>query len=108
MNRVAILMVLVLLVVTGCGGLASEPEIVRTAALPTVTPTSPPDIGHPTARVNLARSAEGFGGPQGCQACHGITRKSDGQVASSFACKLPDFTNPDTSRSKTISAWFAI
>jgi len=61
-----------LMVLSACGGLAGEPQIVSTAPLPTVTPTAPPDLGHPPARVNLARGAEIFGGPQGCANCHGI------------------------------------
>ncbi len=95
-------------ILAGCGGLASEPEIIRTAALPTVTPTSPPDLGHPPARVNLARGAEIYAGPQGCALCHGITGKGDGQVTSSLTCKLPDLTDAEAARGKTITAWFAI
>ncbi len=102
------LLLTVALLVSGCGGLASEPEIVRTAALPTVTPTAPPDLGHPASRVSLARGAEIFGGPQGCALCHGISGKGDGQVAANFTCKLPDFTDAEASRAKTINAWFAI
>ncbi len=97
-----------LMVLSACGGLAGEPQIVSTAPLPTVTPTAPPDLGHPPARVNLARGAEIFGGPQGCANCHGIGGKGDGPTASSFTCPLPDFTSADTARSQTINAWFAI
>lgn len=106
--RILIVFFAAALILSGCGGLASEPEIIRTAALPTVTPTSPPDLGHPPARVNLAHGAEIFGGPQGCALCHGITGKGDGQVAAQISCKLPDFTDVEAARGKTINAWFAI
>src|SRR5262250_144476 len=41
-----LLVALLLLTVSACGGLAGEPRIVSTAPLPTVTPTAPPDLGH--------------------------------------------------------------
>src|SRR5579859_991529 len=104
--RLAIL--ISLLILTGCGGLAGEPRIVSTSAVPTVTPAPPPDLGHPPARVNIERGAEIFGTSNSCATCHGIGGKGDGPVASSFACTLPDFTAVDSSRSKTIGAWFAI
>ena len=53
-----LLVVSVLLVsLAACGGLAGEPRIVSTEPLPTVTPTAPPDLGRPSARVSLARGA---------------------------------------------------
>jgi mono/diheme cytochrome c family protein len=103
-----ILAALLLLTVSACGGLAGEPRIVGTSPLPTVTPTAPPDLGHPPARVNLAHGADIFGGPQGCANCHGISGKGDGQTASSFTCALPNFSDATATRSQTINAWFAI
>jgi mono/diheme cytochrome c family protein len=96
------------LLLAGCGGLSSEPEIVRTAALPTVTPTSPPDLGRPAQRVNIARGAAIYNGAQGCTLCHGPAGKGDGPVAANLTCKLPDFSDPQMARSKPIGNWFAI
>lgn len=103
-----VLLSLFCLLVAGCGGLSSEPEIVRTAALPTVTPTSPPDLGRPAERVNIARGAAIYNGPQGCTLCHGPAGKGDGPVAANLTCKLPDFSDPQMARSKPIGNWFAI
>src|SRR5258708_4500881 len=52
------------LILSGCGGLAGEPQIVSTSALPTVTPTAPPDLGHPRAAISLADGAQIFGDTQ--------------------------------------------
>src|SRR4051812_36603522 len=103
-----IIAALFMALITGCGGLASAPQIVRTAALPTVTPTSQPDLGHPTDRVSLARGAEIFGGEQGCWQCHGIGGKGDGPVAANLTCPLPDFTIAEAHQGKSITAWFGI
>ncbi|MEP7284375.1 MAG: c-type cytochrome [Chloroflexota bacterium] len=104
-----LLIVSILLVsVAACGGLAGEPRIVSTEALPTVTPTAPPDLGRPLARVSLARGAEIFGGAQGCANCHGIGGLGDGPVAANFTCTIPPVAKPDIARSQTINAWFAI
>jgi mono/diheme cytochrome c family protein len=108
MTTLILFAALMLLAITGCEGLAGEPKIVSTAPLPTITPTSPPDLGHPPEKVSLARGAEIFGSQQGCQACHGITGNGEGATAGSFACPLPKFPDVISSRSKTISAWFAI
>jgi mono/diheme cytochrome c family protein len=99
---------IVVLTLAGCGGLAGEPRIVSTAPLPTVTVTSPPDLGHPPTRVSIERGAEIFGGDQSCSTCHGIGGKGDGPVASNFTCPLPDFTDADFARSQRITDWFTI
>ncbi len=103
-----LVLIMLLAIVAGCGGLSSEPAIVRTAALPTVTPTSPPDIGHPLQRVSLARGAEIFNGAQGCQNCHSISGQGNGVVASSFTCKIPNATDPSVAREASLTSWFAI
>ncbi|MCC7452450.1 MAG: c-type cytochrome [Anaerolineae bacterium] len=103
---------IVLLLLAGCGGLASEPEIIRTAALPTVTPTSPPDLGRPANRVDIGRGAAIYNSEQGCWLCHGKDGKGNGPTVqsnpTSFACPLPNFTDADAARGKSINAWFAI
>src|SRR5260221_12933764 len=84
-----------LLFLTGCGGLASEPPIIVTAPLPTITPTSPPDLGHPPARVSLARGAEIFGGQPGCWDCHGISGQGNCPVSANFSCKITELRHAD-------------
>ncbi len=103
-----LLPVFLLLILTACGGLAGEPRIVSTSAVPTVTPSSAPDLGHPAARVNIENGAEIFGAANSCATCHGISGKGDGPVAANFTCTLPDFTDANAVQSKTIGAWFAI
>src|SRR5256885_988691 len=109
MKRIPLLLSILLVgLLAGCGGLANEPEIIRTAALPTITPTAPPDLGYPSARVSLARGAAIFQGAQGCQACHGTDGKGNPQMQQQFVCPFPDFTDPEMARGKTVNAWFAI
>jgi mono/diheme cytochrome c family protein len=95
-----------LLMLSACSGLAGEPPIVRTAPLPTITPTPPPDLGRPPARVDLARGAQIFGGAQGCAQCHGLAGEWDGPSAAAFACQ-PRLANPEN-RGKTPLAWFGL
>jgi len=107
LQLVTMLMVPALLL-SGCGSLASEPAIISTAPVPTVTPTLPPDVGHPITRVDLADGATLFGSQQGCQACHGAGGQGDGAVAANFSCKLPNVTDPNTARTASIADWFAM
>lgn len=96
------------MLVSGCGSLASEPGIVSTAPVPTVTPTLSADVGHPVARVDLADGAALFNGPQGCQTCHGTNGHGDGSVAANFSCQLPNVADPNTARTASVADWFAI
>lgn len=102
----ALLGALILLSLAACGNLAGEPPIVRTAPLPTVTPTPPPDLGRPPARVDLARGAAIFGDGQGCAQCHGLAGRWDGPSAAAFACQ-PRLADPEN-RGKTPLAWFGL
>jgi mono/diheme cytochrome c family protein len=106
-NRIITLFA-VLILLSGCGGLAGEPEIVSTEALPTITPTVPPDLGRPAQRANLINGAQIFGGEQGCWLCHGSEGKGNGPSTAAIQCPLIDFTAVDSSRSKALTAWFAI
>jgi mono/diheme cytochrome c family protein len=94
--------------IAGCGNLSAEPGIVRTAAVPTLTPTAPADRGAPAMPVSLLAGAEIYNGAQGCQNCHGTSGKGDGPTAASLTCKVPDLTDPNTARDATLAAWFAI
>jgi mono/diheme cytochrome c family protein len=96
-----------LLVLSGCA-LSEEPPIVRTAVLPTVTPTVPPDAGRPLERVNLARGAEIFTGERGCHLCHGLSGEGNGPTAQSFTCQMASFRDAPTNQSKALTAWFAL
>jgi len=95
-----------ILILSACSGLAGEPPILRTAPLPTVTPTPPPDLGRPPARVDLARGARIFGDAQGCAQCHGLAGEWDGPSAAAFSCR-PRLANPEN-RGKTPLAWFSL
>lgn len=97
----------VLLVLSSCA-LSEEPPIVRTAVLPTVTPTVPPDVGRPLERVNLARGAEIFTGERGCHLCHGLSGEGNGPTAQSFTCQMVSFRDAPTNQSKALTAWFAL
>jgi len=98
----------------GCGVLSSEPTIVSTArvptitAVPTVTATAPPDLGHPALPVSLANGAALYNGSQGCQNCHGASGQGNGAVAASFTCKIPNVTDPAIARDATVIDWFKI
>ena len=96
------------LVLTGCGGLSSEPNIVSTAPVPISTATAKPDIGHPLNRVDLSKGEALFNGPQGCQNCHGIGGNGDGQTAVNFSCKIPNAADPTVARSAAPGDWFSI
>jgi mono/diheme cytochrome c family protein len=96
-----------LLLVSGCA-LSEEPPIVRTVALPTVTPTVPPDAGRPVGRVNLARGAEIFTGTQGCHLCHGLSGNGNGPAAQAISCPMVSFRDADANQSKALTAWFAL
>jgi mono/diheme cytochrome c family protein len=95
-----------LLLLSACGNLAGEPPIIRTVPLPTITPTPPPDLGRPPARVDLARGAAIFSDAQGCAQCHGIAGQWDGPSAAAFTCK-PRLADPEN-RGKTPLAWFGL
>ena len=103
-----VLALMVLLLAAGCGSLESEPNIVSTAPVPTVTPTVPADVGHPVNRVDLAAGAALFNGPTGCQNCHGVGGHGNGPTAASFSCIIPDATNTTIARSVSPADWFAI
>ncbi|HVO70750.1 MAG TPA: c-type cytochrome [Aggregatilineaceae bacterium] len=98
------------LALAGCGGLSAEPQIISTSALPTVTPTLPPDSGAPTRPLSLAQGAAIFSGTQGCWQCHGEKGAGDGPVVKqgSITCPLTDFTDPASQRSKAIKTLFTI
>jgi len=97
-----------ILFLSGCAGLANEPAIIRTASVPTVTPTAAPDLGKPLRPVSLAAGAQLYNGAQGCVQCHGTSGKGDGPVAASLTCKVPNVADPATARDATLAAWFLI
>lgn len=97
----------VILLLAACG-LASEPPIVSTRALPTVTPTAPPDTGRPAERVNIAQGGEFFQSERGCWQCHGRAGLGDGPVAANITCAIPALADFDANRGKALRAWFAI
>lgn len=79
--------------VSACTGLASEPAIVRTVPpRPTIDTTNPEDLG---ATVFAAR----------CASCHGETGHGDGAVAMDAGLDVPDFTLEVTSINQSLTEW---
>lgn len=91
-----------LLLITGCGGLAGEPQVVST--LPPVTPV-PTNAGRPEASPDIALGAQLFA--EHCTRCHGVDGKGDGELVQSGDVPRPlDFTDPATSGSQRPDTWF--
>jgi mono/diheme cytochrome c family protein len=105
--RLSAWLLICVLTLTGCA-LSEEPPIVRTAVLPTVTPTLPPDAGRPLQRIDLAKGAEIFTGERGCQLCHGVAGEANGPVRANIACAMVSFRDPASNQSKALTAWFAL
>jgi mono/diheme cytochrome c family protein len=100
----AVLLILVILFVSACGGLGGEPRIVATA--PPVTPL-PEDIGHPVTPPDIANGAQIFAA--NCTSCHGASGAGDGElVTTNQVPPPPDFTDPDTARSVRPDDYFHI
>lgn len=99
----------VLMLMTACGGLGGEPEVVAT--LPPSLPQSAPPQDKPTVQisdtVDLALGAQVFA--ENCTRCHGVQGKGDGEfVLTGQIASLGDFTNPAMTASASPSQWFEI
>ncbi len=94
---------LVVLLVSACGGLADEPRIVASVVpRPTFAPTEPPNPAHletPGGRIYV----------QNCAACHGFTGRGDGAtVLTGQIIDIPDFTNPGTMSVHSVDTILAV
>ncbi len=95
--RLALFLAAVMTLLAGCGGLSSEPEIVREM----VMPTTPPEVVPPVTAPDLALGAAFFA--EHCAMCHGPGGRGDGSLVSSGQLQTapPDFTDPSVVSSKT-------
>ncbi len=98
----AIAIILLIIMLAGCGGLAGEPRIVASLPAPTAAPT---EIGYPLAPPDMARGAAIYAA--NCVRCHGATGAGDGELVQSGEVSNPaDFTDPATASRQRPSAWF--
>jgi mono/diheme cytochrome c family protein len=104
LSRSAILIIYISLLslLTACGGLAGEPQIVATIA---PQPTLPPETGYPLQPPDLARGAQIYAA--NCTRCHGVSGAGDGEFAQSGEVpQMASFTDPATARDQTLQEWF--
>ncbi len=95
-------LIILLLLIGACSGLAGEPEIVATIR---PTETRVPDIGYPLNVPDLTRGAQIYA--QNCTRCHGLTGAGDGEfVLNGDITSIPDFTDPSTARAASPHDWF--
>lgn len=97
-----ILVLSLLVVLAGCGGLQSEPEIIAT--IPPPTP-EPQDLGYPRNAPDLALGAEIYAA--NCTECHGIDGGGNGELVQSGEVPvMTSFRDPETARNQTPAEWF--
>lgn len=102
-----ILILAMLLIVTGCSGLAGEPEIIATLPPATTAPTQEqaPDLGFPQMPPDLVNGAAIF--EQRCTSCHGVDGRGDGELVTTGQVPNPgDFHDPTSARSQYPKQWF--
>ncbi len=90
--------VVLVLGLTACGGLSSEPEIAQEIALPTIAPTV---AAVPVAAPDTARGAAFYA--DHCVMCHGTAGQGDGEMVRDgrLSNAPPDFTDPATTLERT-------
>ena len=95
---------LIVLVLSACGGLGGEPRIVATLPPQVQSPTAAPPVDQP----ELMRGAAIFA--ENCTRCHGEGGRGDGELALTGQLPTPprDFTDPATTRDQTVAAWFEV
>ncbi|MBI5669225.1 MAG: c-type cytochrome [Chloroflexi bacterium] len=103
-NRaVAWLWLPVFLLLTACGGLAGEPQIVAT-----LPPAPPQRVSFPAAAPDLAQGARIYA--ENCTRCHGVGGQGDGPLVGTGEGQInpppPDFTDPVTTADQTPLNWF--
>lgn len=101
--RCAVLSLLVI-VLTGCTGLAGEPEIVITFAPPVARPT---DTGYPSHTPDLANGAEIFA--DRCVLCHGEDGRGNGElVQTGEVPHAGNFMDAANTQAQSPRDWFDI
>lgn len=95
---------LLVLLLSACGGLAGEPEIIATVPPPTALPS---DVGFPETAPDLALGAQIYAAR--CTDCHGENGRGDGELVASGEVPYPgDLTDPETMRAQTPEDHFQI
>lgn len=93
----------VFLLLTACGGLAGEPQIVAT-----LPPVAPQRVSFPAAAPDLALGARLYA--ENCTRCHGVGGQGDGPLIGTDEGQInpppSDFTNPATTADQTPLNWF--
>ncbi|MBI1257685.1 MAG: c-type cytochrome [Chloroflexi bacterium] len=102
-RRVALFIILLIgLLLAGCGGLAGEPRIVASLPPSTAAPTEAP---FPASVPDIAAGAQIFA--QNCVRCHGAGGAGDGELVKSGQVPPPlSFADPKTSSTDTPVTWF--
>lgn len=102
-RRLTVALILLLVMVAGCTGLAGEPDIVRTLpARPTFIPSRQETFD---AKVNIQQGATIYA--ENCVRCHGITGAGDGELAvSGQVPNIPNFTDPLATQDMSLQLWF--
>lgn len=98
-----LLLIVLMLIVGACTGLAGEPEIVATIPVrATSMPSAPETFEHV---VNLEQGALIYA--ENCVRCHGITGTGNGElVLSGQVQNVPDFTDSTTIAEISLQDWF--
>jgi mono/diheme cytochrome c family protein len=106
-NHRRLILVILALTLTACGGLAGEPRIVAT--FPPVTP-APVEVGYPAAPPDIKLGAQIFA--ERCTRCHGLGGRGDGELIGDSEGQISqrprDFTDPTTAARRTPLEWFNI
>lgn len=95
---------LFLIVLAGCGGLSSEPEILREVPLPTPAP----QVTAPEVAPNLTNGAAFYA--EHCAMCHGVYGQGDGEMVRDGRLQSPppDLTDPAIARDRTPLAYMRL
>lgn len=106
-HTIIILLLALAALLTACGGLGGEPQIVATLPPQSTSALSDvsADVGYPLAPPDLARGAQVFA--ENCTRCHGATGAGDGElVQSGQVGQMASFLDPATARDQTPQDFF--
>lgn len=93
-----------LLLLSACGGLASEPAVVAT--LPPAVPTSDAPV-RPESPPDIALGAQVYAA--NCVRCHGADGRGEGELVQTGEVPRPrDFTDPATASSQRPDDWYRV
>lgn len=96
---------LLLTLITACGGLGAEPQIVATFPAAADAPTAQLIASVPETAPDIALGAQLFA--QHCTQCHGVDGSGNGPLVQSGEVPYPgNFRDPLTARDQTPQQWF--